>query len=115
LTTPASRLTLMSPVPAKPKPQGTLMLRTVIASCAVLVLAALAAPPAPAQTLFEGARVIPGDGSAAIENAAFLVEGGVITRIGRRGEIAAPAAAIRVDLGGKTVRPGRGRLCRHRL
>jgi len=80
------------------------MLRNIIAS-ALFVLTVFAAEHAPAQTLFEGVRVIPGDGSAAIENAAFLVEGGVITRIGRRGEIGAPAGASRVDLGGKTVMP----------
>jgi imidazolonepropionase-like amidohydrolase len=81
------------------------MLRKSIASLALIALAAFAAAPAPAQTLFEGARVIPGDGSAAIEDAAFLVEGGVITRIGRRGDVAAPAGANRVDLAGKTVMP----------
>lgn len=80
------------------------MLRRVIASFA-LIVAAFAAPPAPAQTLFEGARLIPGDGSAAVADAAFLVEGGVIARIGRRGEIALPAGASRVDLAGKTVMP----------
>ena len=64
------------------------------------------APPAAAETiLFEGARIIPGDGSPAIEDAAFLVEGGTITRIGRRGEVAAPAGATRIDLAGKTVMP----------
>jgi imidazolonepropionase-like amidohydrolase len=62
--------------------------------------------PAPAQTiLFEAARAIPGDGSAAIENAAILVEGGMIARIGRKGEIAAPPDTIRIDLDGKTVMP----------
>jgi imidazolonepropionase-like amidohydrolase len=81
------------------------MLRKIIASFALFILAAFAAQPAPAQTLFEGARVIPGDGSAAIDDAAFLVEGGVIARIGRRGAIAAPAGASRVDLAGKTVMP----------
>jgi imidazolonepropionase-like amidohydrolase len=81
------------------------MLRKIIASFALVILAALAAQPAPAQTLFEGARVIPGDGSAAIDDAAFLVEGGVIARLGRRGAIAAPAGASRVDLAGKTVMP----------
>jgi imidazolonepropionase-like amidohydrolase len=80
------------------------MLRRVIA-CFALIVAAFVAPPAPAQTLFEGARLIPGDGSAAVEDAAFLVEGGVIVRIGRRGEIAMPAGASRVDLAGKTVMP----------
>jgi len=80
------------------------MLRRVIAFFA-LIAAAFAAPPVSAQTLFEGARLIPGDGSAAIEDAAFLVEGGLIARIGRRGEIVLPAGASRVDLAGKTVMP----------
>ncbi len=60
--------------------------------------------PAPV-TIFEGALVIPGDGSAPIANAAFLVEQGTIRRVGRRGEIPPPAGAARVDLGGKVVMP----------
>jgi imidazolonepropionase-like amidohydrolase len=59
---------------------------------------------AAAQTLFEGARLIPGDGDPPIENSGLLVERGVIARIGRAGEIAAPGA-IRIDLSGKTVMP----------
>jgi imidazolonepropionase-like amidohydrolase len=55
--------------------------------------------------LFEGARLIVGDGGAAIENSAFLVENRHFTRIGRKGEIQAPAGAARVDLTGKTVMP----------
>ena len=71
-----------------------------------LLAVALAAPPASAQTvLFEGARIIPGDGGPTIENGALLVEGGTIGRIGRRGDIAAPAGAARIDLAGKTVMP----------
>jgi imidazolonepropionase-like amidohydrolase len=56
-------------------------------------------------TLFQGARVIVGDASAPIENAAFLVEGNRITSIGRAGQVQAPAGAARVDLTGKTVMP----------
>ena len=56
-------------------------------------------------TLFEGARLITGDGGAPIENSAFLVENARFTRIGRRGEVQAPAGAARVDLTGKTVIP----------
>jgi imidazolonepropionase-like amidohydrolase len=56
-------------------------------------------------TLFEGARVIVGDGSAPLENAAFLVQGARIAQVGRRGEVKAPAGAARVDLSGKTVMP----------
>lgn len=56
-------------------------------------------------TLFEGARLIVGDGSAPIENSAFVVQGDSITWVGRRGERQAPAGARRVDLTGKTVMP----------
>jgi imidazolonepropionase-like amidohydrolase len=56
-------------------------------------------------TLYEGARLIPGDGKPAIERSAFLVENGTITRIGRQADVKAPAGAARVDLTGKTVMP----------
>src|SRR5688572_19596497 len=56
-------------------------------------------------TLYEGARLLTGDGSAPVENSAFLVENNRFTRVGRRGEIQAPAGATRVDLTGKTVIP----------
>jgi imidazolonepropionase-like amidohydrolase len=78
-----------------------------IARFGLFVLAvALAANPAFAQkVLFEGARIIPGDGTPAVENGALLVEDGAITRIGRKGEIAPPMGAARIDLDGKTVMP----------
>jgi len=56
-------------------------------------------------TVFEGARLIIGDGSAPIEDAAFVVENSRITTVGQRGRVAAPAGAARVDLAGKTVMP----------
>jgi len=56
-------------------------------------------------TLFEGARLITGDGSAPIENSAFLVENNLFTQVGRRGQLKVPAGAVRVDLTGKTVMP----------
>jgi imidazolonepropionase-like amidohydrolase len=56
--------------------------------------------------LYEGARLIAGDGRAPIESAAFLVENGRFTRVGRKGEIQLPQGASRVDLTGKTVIPG---------
>jgi imidazolonepropionase-like amidohydrolase len=61
--------------------------------------------PASNRTLFEGAGLILGEGSAAIENSAFLVENGQFTKVGRKGEIVAPAGTVRVDLSGKTVMP----------
>ena len=55
--------------------------------------------------LYEGARLIAGDGSAPIADSAFLVENGTITRVGKKGELTAPAGAGRVNLTGKTVMP----------
>ncbi len=48
----------------------------------------------------------PADGGPPIEDSAFIVEGRSFTRVGRRGEVQAPAGAARVDLSGKTVIPG---------
>ena len=56
-------------------------------------------------TVFEGARLITGDGSAPIENSTFVVENSRFTRVGRRGELQVPARAAHVDLKGKTVMP----------
>jgi imidazolonepropionase-like amidohydrolase len=58
-----------------------------------------------AVVLYEGARFIPGDGRAPIADSAFLVERGTITRVGKKGELTAPAGAGRVNLTGKTVMP----------
>lgn len=55
-------------------------------------------------TLFEGARLITGDGSAPIENSAFVVTGDRISQVGRAGELSVDGAT-RVDLSGKTVMP----------
>src|SRR5262249_11851162 len=55
-------------------------------------------------TVFEGARLITGDG-ATIENSAFMVENGRFTAVGRRADMQVPPGAARVDLSGKTVMP----------
>src|SRR5687768_16743736 len=78
-------------------------------SPACLALGLVASSPAESQaprvTIYEGARLIAGDGSAAIENSAFVVRDNQFTQVGRRGEVQAPAGAARVDLTGKTVMP----------
>ena len=96
------------------------MQRFVTNRCALVLLAGLvlfglflAARPAPVAaqapagsvTVFEGARLIVGDGSAPIENAAFIVDGARLTQVGRVGQVQVPAGARRVDLRGKTVMP----------
>ena len=86
--------------------------RYCLAILAGLLLAAAGAAPVKSQapapgnaTVFEGARLITGDGSAPIENSAFIVVGNRITQIGRRGEVQVPPGATRIDLSGKTVMP----------
>jgi imidazolonepropionase-like amidohydrolase len=61
--------------------------------------------PAPAAKVFEGARLIVGDGSEPIENAVFMVENDRFTAVGQSGQLDVPAGATRVDLTGKTVMP----------
>jgi imidazolonepropionase-like amidohydrolase len=83
-------------------------LSTILAGCLLLTAAcSRQATPSPeaSATLFEGARLITGDGSAPVENSAFLIENTKITAVGRKGEITAPAGAAHVDLTGKTVMP----------
>ena len=56
-------------------------------------------------TVFEGVRVIVGDGSDPIEDGALVVQDDRVTQVGGRGEIQVPDGAVRVDLNGKTVMP----------
>jgi imidazolonepropionase-like amidohydrolase len=77
-----------------------LLALAVIATTCVTILA-----QAPAVTVFEGARIIVGDGRAPIENATFIVSGNRITQVGRVGDVKVPAGATKVNLAGKTVMP----------
>jgi imidazolonepropionase-like amidohydrolase len=61
--------------------------------------------PGPINVLFEGALLIPGDGSPPVQNSAFLIEGDRFRLVDRRGGIRAPSGAARVNLSGKTVMP----------
>jgi imidazolonepropionase-like amidohydrolase len=58
-----------------------------------------------AALLLENARVIPGDGSPAIDAAALLVDNGRIAAVGTIGSVSAPRGARRIDLSGKTIMP----------
>ena len=63
------------------------------------------APPASTATVFEGARLIVGDGSDPIESATIVVDGDRFVAVGATGEVEAPEGAARVDLTGRTVIP----------
>ena len=68
------------------------------------VMVSTQAPQASGVAVYEGARLIVGDGKT-IENSAFIVENGRISQVGQRGALKIPAGASRVDLTGKTVMP----------
>ena len=74
-----------------------------LGSAGSLVVGSQPSGPA-AVVLYDGARLIVGDGGV-IEDGAFLVRDGRIVALGRTGAVTAPAGAARVDLTGKTVMP----------
>jgi imidazolonepropionase-like amidohydrolase len=71
-------------------------------ACAAALAAAMSLSAQSAITVFEGGRVIVGDGRV-IDNASVVVEGDRITQVGTATK--APAGATRISLGGKTVMP----------
>jgi imidazolonepropionase-like amidohydrolase len=56
-------------------------------------------------TVFEGARIIVGDGRPPLENASFVVSGARFVQVGRAADLRVPAGAARVNLSGRTVMP----------
>ena len=55
--------------------------------------------------VYDGARLIAGDGAAPIEQSALVVSGGVITAVGPREALATPTGATVVDVAGRTIMP----------
>src|SRR5262245_4328893 len=76
-----------------------------ITSVVVLAVLTLSIDAQERAVMFEGARLIDGNGGAPIDDSAFVVENGRFTAIGKRGEIAAPRGGNVVSLRGKTVMP----------
>lgn len=56
--------------------------------------------------VFDGARILDGNGGAPIENGRLVIQDGRITAIGASNSVAAPQGATRIDLSGKTIMPG---------
>ncbi len=80
---------------------GLLALALLLSGCAA---PAPDEPAASTATVFEGARVIVGDGQT-IENATFVVDDTRFVAVGASGSVEVPEGATRVDLAGMTVMP----------
>jgi len=72
----------------------------------VLIAAAAIVQGQPGRvTVFDGARILDGNGGAPIENGRMVIADGRITAIGPQSSVAAPEGATRVDVAGKTIMP----------
>jgi imidazolonepropionase-like amidohydrolase len=80
------------------------MTQRALAACALTVLA-VTAVDAQTTTVFRGARLIVGDGSPSIEDAALVVQGDRIVAVGATADIDAPAGAVVIDVTGETIMP----------
>lgn len=96
--------------PHAPGPSGARRRRRIgiglLGACALTAAAACASgePEGGPATVFEGARLITGNGDV-ITDAAFVVQEGRVTAVGSADELEAPSGAARVDLTGRTVMP----------
>lgn len=82
-------------------------MRSLKYSAAIALVAAmgLAGPAFAQNVVFEGGRIIVGDGSAPIENGTVVVQNGKIAQVGPAANVKAPAGVTRVDAKGKTIMP----------
>ena len=80
------------------------MTHTILAALITVTMVTISLAQAPAVTVFEGARVIVGDGRT-IDLATLVMQGDRLTQVGPAATVKAPAGAPRVSLTGKTVMP----------
>ena len=72
---------------------------------AILLAAASAIHGQTGVTVFDGARILDGNGGAPIDNGRIVVQDGRVTAIGSAAAVAAPQGATRVDVTAKTIMP----------
>lgn len=77
---------------------------------AAVVAALLVAATAPGSSqssviVFDGARILDGNGGAAIEDGRLVIQADRIVAVGPSAAVTAPAGATRIDVAGKTIMP----------
>ena len=78
--------------------------RLLLTAAAAAIAFTVTRAQGPAATVFEGARVIVGDGRV-IENATVVMQGDRLMQVGPAATVKPPAGATRISLTGKTVMP----------
>jgi len=78
--------------------------RLLLTAAAAAIAFTVTRAQGPAATVFEGARVIVGDGRV-IENATVVMQGDRLMQVGPAATVKPPAGATRISLNGKTVMP----------
>ncbi len=81
------------------------MKQTMLVAAIAATAVSISLAQAPVTTVFEGARVIIGNGGPAIENATIVMRGDRFMQVGSSATVKVPAGAARVSLAGKTVMP----------
>src|SRR5688572_18271511 len=90
---PTANLPSAGCLPRNADPSEARMHRLTLVAGALLVVGACSSAPVGPRsgvTLFEGARLITGEAGGPIESSAFLVDGDVVARVGRKGEVTLP-------------------------
>lgn len=86
-------------------PTGFGRLSVVAGGLALMISTAACRSPEPVTAVvYEGGRVLVGNGSM-IDDAVFVVDGGRIVAIGPRAAVTPPPGAVRVSLAGRTIMP----------
>ena len=82
------------------------MTRTLTLSASLIVAAVIAIQGQGGRiTVFDGARILDGNGGAPIENGRMIVQDGRVTAVGSASAVPIPQGAARIDLTGKTIIP----------
>ncbi|HEX4914783.1 MAG TPA: amidohydrolase family protein [Vicinamibacterales bacterium] len=81
-----------------------MMFRAAVLAAAFVVFAATTFGQAPV-TVFDGARILDGNGGTPVDSGRLVVQGDRILAVGPSATTPAPAGATRVDLAGKTIMP----------
>src|SRR6187401_936913 len=81
------------------------MTRTLTFAAVVIAAAVVVHAQAGRITVFDGARILDGNGGAPIENGRLVVQDGRVTTIGSSSAVPIPQGATRIDVTGKTIMP----------